>query len=62
MLTFRDAPGEGGRGLDDVLVVLEGDVAADQVEEQDAERPDAERDGVVGPGLDPLRRTVHSCT
>lgn len=62
LLTFREAPGEGGRGLDDVLVTLEGDVSAYQVEEQDAKGPDAERDGVVGPGLDPLRRTVDSCT
>lgn len=62
LLTFRDTPGESGRGLDDLLVMLEGDVSADQVEEQDAEGPDAERDGVVGPGLDPLRRTIDSCT
>lgn len=62
LLTFRDPSGENGRGPDDLLVALEWDVAAHHVEEQDAQRPDGERDGVIGLRQDPLRRTVDSST
>lgn len=42
-ITFRDPSGERGRGLQDVLFTLKGDVAAHHVEEQDAQRPKGER-------------------
>lgn len=58
LLTFRDPSGENGRGLDNLLVALEWDVAANHVEEQHAQRPDGERDGLIGLRQDPLRRTV----
>lgn len=43
---------------DDLLVVLERDVAADHVVEQDSEGPDGGRDCLVLTPTDPLRRTV----
>ena len=58
MLTCRDPSGEEGCGLDYLHVTLKRDVAANHVEEQDAERPDGERDGLIGLRQDPLRRTV----
>lgn len=57
-LTFRDPPGKDGRGLNDLMVLLKRDVTTDHVKEQDAKRPDSEGDGLVGPGLDPLRGAV----
>lgn len=58
LLTFRNPPGENGRSLDNLLVALERDVAANHVEEQHAQRPDGERDRLIGLRQDPLRRTV----
>ena len=60
--TFRDPSGENGRGPDNLRITLEGDVAADHVEEQNPQRPDGERDGLVGLRQDPLRRTVDPST
>ena len=44
----------------DLVVLLEGDVAADHVEEKDAEGPDGEGGGAVAVAADPLGRCVHS--
>lgn len=62
MLTFRDPSAEHGLGPDDLLVPFEGDVATDHVKEQNAQRPDGERDSSVGLGQDPLWRTVDPST
>jgi hypothetical protein len=55
-------PAEGELGAADLVVLFEGDVAADHVEEQDAEGPDGEGGGTVAVAADPLRRCVHSGT
>ena len=47
-------------GVADLLVLLEGDVSADHVVEQDAEAPDSGRNSVVAAESDPLRRSVDS--
>ena len=44
----------------DLLVRLEGNVAADHVEEEDAERPDGGLFAIVAGVADPLRRGVHA--
>ncbi len=58
--------GQTGAELDlghaDLLVLLEGDVAADHVVQQDAQRPDGGWVAMVPRAADPLRRSVHSRT
>lgn len=61
-LTWRHSLGEAGHSPHNLLVALEGDVAADHGEEQDAQRPDGEGDGLVGVRQDPLRWAVHPGT
>jgi hypothetical protein len=46
----------------DLLILLEGDVAADHVVEEDAQAPDGKPVSPVSPELDPLWRSVHSGT
>lgn len=59
-LTFRDTLSETGRGLDDVAVSLKRNVSAHHVKQQDAQRPDSERECVVTLVQDPLRWAVNS--
>jgi hypothetical protein len=47
-------------GVANLLVLLERDVAADHVVEEDAEAPDGRRDAVVTAVTDPLGRRVNS--
>ena len=47
-------------GVADLLVLLEGNVSADHVVEQDAEAPDGGGDSVVTAEADPLRRSVNA--
>ena len=58
--------GEAGAELDlghaDLLVLLEGDVAADHVVEEDAEAPDRGRVAVVAGAADPLRGSINPRT
>ena len=56
----RHGPTELDVGRTDLLVLLEGNVALDHVEEEDAEGPDGERVGPVTVAPDPLRRCVHT--
>ena len=56
----RDPVAKSEIGDADLLVRLEGDVAADHVEEEDAEGPDGGELAVVTVLADPLRRSVHS--
>ena len=51
---------EADLGVADVLVLLEGDVAADHVEEEDAQGPDGQRVAVVAAAANPFWRRVHS--
>jgi hypothetical protein len=44
----------------DLLVLLEGDVAADHVVEEDAKRPDGGGVAVVAVATDPLWRRINS--
>ena len=44
----------------DLLVPLEGNVAADHVEEEDPQRPDGGAPALIPPLADPLRRRVDS--
>ena len=61
VLTLRGDPvAKAEIGDADLLVRLEGDVAADHVEEEDAEGPDGGELAVVTVLTDPLRRSVHS--
>ena len=46
----------------DLLVLLEGDVAADHVVEEDAQRPHGGRRAVVSVETDPLWRGIYSRT
>ena len=62
MLTARDFAAEVDAGLDDLLVLLEGNVATHHVEEQDSQRPDGGRPTVVAVEADPLGRAVHART
>ena len=55
-----DGPTELDVGRTDLFVLLEGNVALDHVEEEDAEGPDGERVGPVPVAADPLRRRVHT--
>ena len=56
--------GQAGAELDlgraDLLVLLEGDVAADHVVEEDAQRPHGGGVPVVAAAADPLGRGVHA--
>ena len=56
----RDAVAEPQLGEADLLVRLEGDVAADHVEQEDAEGPDGGRLAPVLAETDPLRGGVDS--
>ncbi len=49
-------------GVADLLVLLEGDVAAHHVVEEDAETPDGGGAGVITRAANPLGRRVHSRT
>lgn len=60
-LTCRDPPAEQHLAPGDLLVVLEGDVAAHHVVQQDPQRPHGGRAAVVAVVLDPLWRAVNSC-
>ena len=51
---------EAQLGVADLLVLLEGDVAADHVVEEDAQGPDCQRVAVVSAAADPLWRRVHT--
>ena len=53
---------EADLGVADVLVLLEGDVALDHVEQEDAQGPDGGRAAQVALAGDPLWRCVHSST
>ena len=55
-----ERPPEPDVGVADLLVLLEGNVAADHVEEEDAERPDGGRVPVVPAAADPLGGSVHA--
>merc|ERR1719458_1956183 len=55
-----DAPPEVELGVADLLVLLEWDVPADHVVEEDAQGPDGGRHPVVPRAPDPLRRGVDS--
>ena len=55
-----DVGREGGVGAADVLVGLEGDVAADHVVEEDAEAPHGQGVAVIPATPDPLGRGVHA--
>ena len=55
---LRDAPPEVELGVADLLVLLEGDVPADHVVEEDAQGPDGGRHPVVAGAPDPLRGGV----
>ena len=57
-----ERPPEPDVGVADLLVLLEGNVAADHVEEEDAERPDGGRVPVVPAAADPLGGSVHAGT
>ena len=57
---FRERPPEPDVGVADLLVLLEGNVAADHVEEEDAERPDSGRVPVVPAAADPLGGSIHA--
>ena len=46
----------------DLRVCLKGDVAADHVVEEDAQAPDGQAVGSVSSELDPLGRSVNSCS
>ena len=62
VLTLRGQAGhsEPHIGRADLLVLLEGDVAADHVVQEDAQGPDGGGLGVVLGSPDPLGRRVHS--
>jgi hypothetical protein len=49
-------------GADDLVVLFEGNIAADHVVEQDAQRPNGGWPSVVPPVSDPFRRRVNSGT
>ena len=53
-------PSEAELCVADLLVLLEGDVAADHVVEEDAQGPDCQRVAVVSAAADPLWRRVHT--
>ena len=53
-------PPEAQLRVADLLVLLEGDVAADHVVEEDAQGPDGQRVAVVAAAANPFRRRVHS--
>lgn len=57
-LTRGDLSPEVDSSPQDLLVLLEGDVPADHVIEQHAERPDGGRAAVISVRLDPLWRTI----
>ena len=44
----------------DLLILLEGDVAADHVVKEDAQAPDGGRDSVIAAVADPLWRSINS--
>ena len=52
-------PSEAELRVADLLVLLEGDVAADHVVEEDAQGPHGQRVAVVAAASDPLWRSVH---
>ena len=58
----RHAPPEAQLGVADLLVLLEGDVAADHVVEEDAEAPHGQGVAVIPATPDPLGRGVHPST
>ena len=51
-------PPEAELRVADLLVLLEGDVAADHVIEEDAQGPDSQRVAVVAAASDPFWRSV----
>ena len=52
-------PPEAELRVADLLVLLEGDVAADHVVEEDAQGPHGQRVAVIAAAANPLRRRVH---
>ena len=61
MPTWSELALEVNASLDDLLVMLEGNVATDHVEEQYSEGPDGSWPAVIAVETDPLRRAVHTC-
>ena len=53
---------EADGGADDLVVLFEGNVPADHVVEEDAQRPDGGWTAVVPPLADPFRRRVDAST
>lgn len=60
--TWRDLLPEEELAQHDVVVVLEGQVAADHFVEQHTQGPDGGRMAVVAAQADPLGRAVHVCS
>ena len=54
-----DGSSEAELCVADLLVLLEGDVAADHVVEEDAEAPHGQGVGVIAAAADPLWRGIH---
>ena len=54
-----DGSSEAELCVADLLVLLEGDVAADHVVEEDAQGPHGQRVAVIAAAANPLRRRVH---
>ena len=60
VLTLRGhRPPEAELRVADLLVLLEGDVAADHIVEEDAQGPHGQRVAVIAAAANPLRRRVH---
>jgi len=59
---FRGLPTPLQLALENLFVLLEWNIAANHVEEQDAQRPDSSPDSLVAVILDPFGRTVHART
>ena len=62
LLTFGDVLSEAYVSLDYLVVAFKRNVAAHHVVEQDTERPDRRRHGMVPVATDPLRRTINPRT
>ena len=57
---FRRLPAPLQLSLENLVILFEGNIAADHVEEQDAQGPNGGADALVAMILDPLGRTVNA--
>ena len=60
MLTAGNFGSEVDVGLDDLIILFKGDVAADHVKEQDAQGPHSRGSAMVTMEANPLRWAIHA--